>query len=47
MKELRRHGFTNRDVEVLVGGRWKAATIKRDTRGVGVDFRERLRATMH
>ena len=40
MKELRGHGFTNRDVEVLVGGRWKEATIKRYTRGVKVGSTE-------
>jgi hypothetical protein len=40
MKELREHGFTNRDVEVLVGGRWKEATIKRYTRGVKVGSTE-------
>lgn len=40
MKELRGHGFTNRDVEVLVGGKWKEATIKRYTRGIKVGSTE-------
>ena len=40
MRELRGFGFTNRDVEVLVGGRWKEATIKRYTRGVKVGSTE-------
>ncbi len=35
-RELRGLGFTNRNVEVLVGGRWKEATIKKYTRGVKV-----------
>ena len=36
MKELRREGFTNRDLAVLVGNRWKEPTIKKFTRGVKV-----------
>jgi hypothetical protein len=34
MRGLREVGFTNREIEVLVGGRWREATIKRHTRGV-------------
>lgn len=36
MKKVRSHGFSNRDVEVFVDGRWKVATIKKYTRGVKV-----------
>ena len=36
MRVLREFGFSNRDIEVLVGGRWKEPTIKRYTRGVKV-----------
>ena len=36
MRVLREFGFSNRDIEVLVDGRWKEPTIKRYTRGVKV-----------
>jgi hypothetical protein len=36
MKELRRKGFTNREIEILAVGRWKESTIKKYTRGMKV-----------
>lgn len=45
MRMLRELGFTNADVSVLVDGRWKEPTIKKDTRGVktvSTDERDRL-----
>jgi Arc/MetJ-type ribon-helix-helix transcriptional regulator len=40
MKELRREGFTNRDLAVLVSNRWKEPTIKGYTRGEKVKSTE-------
>jgi hypothetical protein len=34
MRELRKNGFTNADISVIVDGKWKQPTIKKDTRGV-------------
>jgi hypothetical protein len=45
MRMLRELGFTNADVSVLVDGRWKEPTIKKDTRGVktvSTDERDKL-----
>lgn len=36
MRKLRAHGFSNHDLEVILGGVWKEATIKRYTRGVKI-----------
>jgi hypothetical protein len=36
MRELRSNGFTNREIMILISGRWKEATIKGFTRGVEV-----------
>ena len=49
MKILREHGFTNRDINVIVEGRWKEPTIKRYTRGVktvSMDERDKLLRTL-
>jgi hypothetical protein len=49
MKILREHGFTNRDINVLVDGRWKEPTIKRYTRGakaVSMVERDKLLRTL-
>lgn len=49
MKILREHGFTNRDIYVIVEGRWKEPTIKRYTRGVkavSMDERDKLLRTL-
>jgi hypothetical protein len=34
MRELRKNGFANADISVIVDGKWKVPTIKKDTRGV-------------
>lgn len=34
MRKLREHGFTNRDIRVIIHDRWKEPTIKKYTRGV-------------
>lgn len=34
IKDLKRAGFTNHEIEVLINGRWSESTIKRETRGV-------------
>ncbi len=49
MKILREHGFTNRDINIIVEGRWKEPTIKRYTRGVktvSMDERDKLLRTL-
>ena len=45
MRKLREHGFTNADISVIVDGKWKEPTIKKDTRGVktvSTDERDKL-----
>lgn len=36
MKELRKLGFSNHDIRILIDGRWSQPTIKRFTRGIKV-----------
>jgi hypothetical protein len=40
MKDLRRIGFTNREIMVMTGMRWKESSIKKYTRGVKVVSRK-------
>lgn len=45
MRELRKYGFTNADISVIIDGRWKTPTIKKFTRGVKIvstDERDKL-----
>ena len=45
MRQLREHGFTNTDIRVIVDGKWKEPTLKKDTRGVKIvstDERDKL-----